>query len=51
VLNGRFGAYISYKKGNYKIPKKVEAEKLTLDDCLKIIKDSPEPKTKKGRKK
>jgi len=51
VLNGRFGAYISYKKGNYKIPKKVEAEKLTLDDCMKIIKDSPEPKTKKVRKK
>jgi DNA topoisomerase-1 len=51
VLNGRFGAYISYKKGNYKIPKKVEADKLTLEDCMKIIKDSPEPKTKKGRKK
>lgn len=51
VLNGRFGAYISFKKANYKIPKKVEAEKLTLDDCLKIIKDSPEPKTKKARKK
>jgi len=51
VLNGRFGAYISYKKGNYKIPKKVEPEKLTLEDCLKIIKESPEPKTKKARKK
>lgn len=51
VLNGRFGAYISYKKANYKIPKKVEAEKLTLEDCLKIVKDSPEPKTKKVRKK
>jgi DNA topoisomerase-1 len=51
VLNGRFGPYISYKKANYKIPKKVEAEKLTLEDCLKIVKDSPEPKTKKVRKK
>lgn len=51
VLNGRFGAYISYKKANYKIPKKAEAEKLTLEDCLKIVKDSPEPKTKKARKK
>ncbi len=51
VLNGRFGAYISYKKGNYKIPKKVEPEKLTLEDCMKIIKESPEPKTKKARKK
>jgi DNA topoisomerase-1 len=51
VLNGRFGAYISYKKGNYKIPKKVEAEKLTLEDCMKIISESPEPKTKRTRKK
>ena len=51
VLNGRWGAYISYKKGNYKIPKKVEAEKLTLEDCMKIINDSPEPKAKRPRKK
>lgn len=51
VLNGRFGAYISYKKANYKIPKKVEAEKLTLEECMKIIKDSPDPKAKKARKK
>ena len=51
VLNGRWGAYISYKKGNYKIPKKAEAEKLTLEDCMKIISESPEPKTKRTRKK
>ena len=30
---------------------KNKLEKLTLDDCMKIIKDSPEPKTKKVRKK
>lgn len=51
VLNGRWGPYISYKKENYKIPKKVEAEKLTMEDCMKIIANSPEPKSKKGRKK
>jgi DNA topoisomerase-1 len=51
VLNGRWGAYISYKKNNYKIPKKVEAEKMTLDDCMKIISESPEPKAKRIRKK
>jgi DNA topoisomerase-1 len=51
VLNGRWGAYISYKKGNYKIPKKAEAEKLRLEDCMKIISESPEPKTKRTRKK
>jgi len=51
ILNGRWGAYISYKKGNYKIPKKVEAEKLTLADCMKIISESPEPKAKRTKKK
>ena len=51
VLNGRWGPYISYKKGNFKIPKKVDAEKLTLEDCMKIIASSPEPKVKRGRKK
>jgi len=51
VLNGRWGAYISYKKGNFKIPKKVDAQKLTFEDCMKIISESPEPKSKRTRKK
>ena len=51
VLNGRWGPYISYRKGNYKISKKVEAEKLTFEECMKIISESPEPKAKRGRKK
>ena len=51
VLNGRWGAYISYKKGNFKIPKKVDAQKLTFEDCIKIISESPEPKSKRARKK
>lgn len=51
VLNGRWGPYISYKKKNYKIAKTVEAEKLTLDDCMKLIKEAPEPKPRRGRKK
>lgn len=49
ILNGRWGPYISYKKGNYKIPKSSDASKLTLNDCMKLIeKESP---AKKGRKK
>ncbi|GHU88411.1 DNA topoisomerase 1 [Bacteroidia bacterium] len=51
VLNGRFGPYISYDKGNYKIPKGVEPAGLSYEDCMKIIKEAPE-KTKsksKGR--
>ena len=39
VLNGRFGAYISYQKKNYKIPKKVDAQNLTLDECRAIVAD------------
>ncbi len=51
VLNGRWGPYISYKKKNYKIPKTTKAEELSLADCLKIIKEAPEPKARRGRKK
>jgi DNA topoisomerase I len=51
VLNGRWGPYISYKKKNYKIPKTTKAEELSLEDCLKIIKEAPEPKPRRGRKK
>jgi DNA topoisomerase-1 len=51
VLNGRWGAYISFKKGNFKIPKKVDAQKLTFEDCMKIVSESPEPKSKRARKK
>ena len=40
VLNGRWGPYISYKKENYKIPKKQDPAVLTLDDCLKIISET-----------
>ena len=50
ILNGRWGPYISYKKQNYKIPKKSEAEKLTLDDCMKIIGQAPETKPKRTKK-
>jgi DNA topoisomerase-1 len=39
VLNGRFGAYISYQKKNYKIPRKVDAESLTLEECRAIVAD------------
>ncbi len=54
VLNGRYGPYIAYKKSNYKIPKKMKPEELSLEDCRKIITDAdkgkegkPEKKTKK----
>lgn len=38
ILNGRYGVYISYKKGNYKIPKSVsDPTALTLEQVREII--------------
>ncbi|MBM3436597.1 MAG: hypothetical protein FJY07_10325, partial [Bacteroidetes bacterium] len=37
VLKGRFGAYISSNKTNYKIPKGRDPETLTLEECRTII--------------
>jgi len=51
ILRGRFGPYISYDKGNYKITKGMEPEKLTLEECIEIIKAKPEgPPKPKGRR-
>ena len=40
VLKGRWGAYIAIEKKNYKIPKGMVPEELTLEDCLRIAKES-----------
>lgn len=37
VLNGRWGAYISFNKQNYKLPKGTVPEKLTLKECEQIV--------------
>lgn len=37
VLNGRYGAYISCNKKNYKIPKGTVPEDLTLETCMEIV--------------
>ena len=49
ILNGRFGAYIAYKKSNYKIPKDTDPQKLTYDECMKIIEEAPDKKTTKKK--
>jgi len=51
ILNGRWGPYISYKKENYKIPKKQDPAALTLDNCMRIISESVEKASKNTRKK
>ena len=44
VLNGRYGPYISYNKKNYKIPRKMDASALTLEECKAIIEAESTPK-------
>lgn len=52
LLNGRYGPYIAYDGKNYRIPKAKQenVEALTYEECMTIIKEAPEPKTR-GRKK
>ncbi len=50
VLNGRWGPYISYKKKNYKIPKKTDPTTLTIEDCMKLIEEAPKTKPRAKRK-
>lgn len=52
ILKGRFGPYISYKKKNYKIAKGTDPLSLSLEDCRKIIAETPDkPKRGGARKK
>jgi DNA topoisomerase-1 len=46
LLNGRYGPYLAKDKLNYRLPKGTEVEKLTKEDCIKIIETSD--KTKKS---
>lgn len=46
VLNGRYGPYLVKDKQNYRLPKGTDSEKLTKEDCSKIIENSD--KTKKS---
>ena len=46
VLNGRFGPYLTREKQNFRLPKGTDTEKLTKEDCIKIIEKSD--KTRKS---
>ena len=46
LLNGRYGPYLVKDKQNFRLPKGTDAEKLTKEDCIKIIENSD--KTKKS---
>ena len=52
VLNGRYGPYITYKKGNFKIPKGTEPTTLSYAECMAIVEDPKNaPKKKTAKKK
>jgi DNA topoisomerase-1 len=48
LLNGRYGAYLKIGKDNFKLPKDVTPENLTLEECIKIS-ESQEAKPKKKK--
>ncbi|MDP8220111.1 MAG: DNA topoisomerase, partial [Candidatus Stygibacter frigidus] len=50
VLKGRWGPYISYGRKNIKIPADYEPEKLSYEDCKKIIAAAGDTGKKKSRK-
>ena len=52
LLNGRYGPYIAYDGKNYRIPKAKQenVEALSYDECMTIIKEAPEPKTRSRKK-
>jgi DNA topoisomerase-1 len=50
LLNGRWGAYLKIGKDNFKLPKEVVVEKLSLEECLEIAQNQPAPKRKGGSK-
>ena len=53
ILNGRYGPYIAYKGNNYKIPKDIIPQDLSLKSCLELVKiqDEKGPSTSaKGKR-
>ncbi len=52
ILDGRWGPYISYKKGNFKIKKGTDILTITVADCKSIIEaEGAKPKTNRKRSK
>jgi DNA topoisomerase-1 len=44
LLNGRYGPYLVKDKSNFRLPKGSDAEKLTREDCIRIIENSDKNK-------
>lgn len=46
ILKGRWGPYLAFKKENYRLPKDADVDKISLEDCMKIIGANSNPKSK-----
>jgi len=51
LLNGRWGPYLKIGKKNFKLPKDIEPETLTLEQCIEISENQPAPKRGRVKKK
>lgn len=51
LLNGRWGPYLKIGKNNFKLPKDIEVEKLTLEECIHISENQPTKKRVPPKKK
>jgi len=49
ILNGRYGPYITYNKKNFRIPKSRKPEDLTMEECMEIIKKTPEKPSRRKK--
>ncbi|MDO9154757.1 MAG: type I DNA topoisomerase [Paludibacter sp.] len=47
LINGRFGAYFTFEKSNYKIPKGTDPTTLTFEQCKELIASQPQNGNKK----
>jgi len=50
VLNGRYGPYVTNRKKNAKIPKDRDPKGLTLEDCVALLAQAPERRSRGGKK-
>lgn len=48
IRDGRFGPYMKYKGENYKLPKGIDPQSLSYEDCMKIISEAPTKPARKG---
>ena len=37
ICNGKYGPYVKVDKKNYKIPKELDPQKMTKEDCVNLI--------------